>query len=753
MLLGLTVPAVSSARHPVEDQLDQIETTSLDIADQADKLADQVAPGRGFITDAQALERFQEAVFLYMTGDNDPANYEKAAELFFSLVTLGSLSDAGLHRDAEWYLAEALFRMGNLSTAEARYQVIADDMQHPFRDDAVRRLLQLYSESGQIDNFYAYYQQEIVMGRVRPSDLISYTVARSFYQSGDPKRSKEEFDKLPETSPFFRKGRYFVGAMAVADNRLDDAMPVFRNLAELSVETQDDRRVHDLALLAIGRIHYERAEYLEASEAYNEIQGDSEYLADKLYEITWTFIKQERFTEALRGVEIFLLAYSEHEYAAQLRVLQGHLHMLQEQHDDALTAYEQVIVDYTPIRERFGVLARASEEDPAQYFQRIIDLNSASSEAEGLPQFAVAMMMSDEELSRALTVYGEIEKQRQNIETSERLIDELQEVFSSSAGLGGFDQLRYGVILAQSQSTDLQLELIRSEYEFLRETSSDAARGPLAALLGRVDALEKEITTAGNNRELRQEQLQDQLQALRMQAGELTDQIRELRREELDVKDALANNTTLTDEERATTEQRLADVGTGLGDAEDRLKALQMEEEQVARKANESDDITPMVQSEVADIRKELRKARNAAGAGNSPVLSRIDKLHETFSRSQTRLMRIRDDVEKTEADEMGRIRARFNFEVTEVSKQRVELDRTVAEAQEVSVELTRAGFGRLEDFFAESVLNADMGIVDVYWAEKLDVADQKTKVQEEKAALLSDLENRFSLIRQKLGQ
>jgi hypothetical protein len=64
---------------------------------------------------------------------------------------------------------------------------------------------------------------------------------------------------------------------------------------------------------------------------------------------------------------------------------------------------------------------------------------------------------------------------------------------------------------------------------------------------------------------------------------------------------------------------------------------------------------------------------------------------------------------------------------------------------------LTKDGFGRLEDFFAESVLKADMGIVDVFWSQKLEVSDEIVRVKEEKSELLSELERRFSLIRQKL--
>jgi hypothetical protein len=67
-------------------------------------------------------------------------------------------------------------------------------------------------------------------------------------------------------------------------------------------------------------------------------------------------------------------------------------------------------------------------------------------------------------------------------------------------------------------------------------------------------------------------------------------------------------------------------------------------------------------------------------------------------------------------------------------------------------LEITREGFGRLEDFFADSILKADMGIVDVYWAEKLEIADELERVRQEREDQLADLQRRFKLIREKMG-
>ena len=103
------------------------------------------------------------------------------------------------------------------------------------------------------------------------------------------------------------------------------------------------------------------------------------------------------------------------------------------------------------------------------------------------------------------------------------------------------------------------------------------------------------------------------------------------------------------------------------------------------------------------------------------------------------------------ELEELGRIRDRFDVEVANVERQRGELAETLTSAEAVSIALTRSGFGRLEDFFAASVLRADVGIVDVYWAQKVEVSDEKTRVIEERNELRDQISRRFELIEQKL--
>jgi len=99
----------------------------------------------------------------------------------------------------------------------------------------------------------------------------------------------------------------------------------------------------------------------------------------------------------------------------------------------------------------------------------------------------------------------------------------------------------------------------------------------------------------------------------------------------------------------------------------------------------------------------------------------------------------------------MSRLKSRFDREVEAVSMQREMLAATTLEAERVSTDLTRAGFGRLEDFFAESLLKADVGIIDVYWGQKIEISDEKTRVLNERRHLSEEIGRRFDLIEQKM--
>lgn len=705
--------------------------------------------GPGVMSENDALRRFEDSMFHQLVG-----NHEPAAEGFFALVTTGALGDAGLHLDSEWYLAEALLGMENYETAEQRFLVVANDMAHPFREDAVRRLLELYAAKGDTEAFNALYEREIASGRVAPTPQITYSLGRAFYRQGLRARAAEAFASVPPGTDFHAKAQYHLGVIAVVEERLDDAVAAFEATANLSIDSADGRRVHDLALLALGRIHYERGEFLSASEEYNRIGGDSEYQADKLYEVIWTAIKQERYKDALTNIEIFLLAFPEHRYSAQLVLNQGHLSVQSSDWSGALVSYEQVIVDYEPVRARFATLAdRTVNQDDA--VAAVLDASRPELEG-GLPTYALAMMRADPELTRAVDVFHDLQRQAKDIALSERIIQELGAVISGGS-IGSLERLRYDAIQLQAEVLAARLELLVGEGAALEagDPASVAAASDLgrrrADLQAQLDQGRQQVASHAERLRAYEQRLHDlQVESLRLQG-----QIDETEVGVVELRRQLRENTTLTPGSRQQIEQDIAALESDATSARNDLAAIDAQVGQLsvpnvlAAMASSGLDLAALE----ADLDALSRDYATARGGRRTLTSDRSDGLHIALDRNFERLQIVIAGAVSTETSELGRFKKRFAEEVAEVEKQRVEHTAFDAEARDVSLELTRDGFGRLEDFFAESVLQADMGIVDVYWAQKLEIADEIVRMKEEKDALLTELQSRFKLIRQKIGE
>ncbi len=749
LAIATWMPSIAMAA-PADDIIARVDDAVPRLEERTSGLERDLGPG-GVIGDAEALTRFQDSMFQHLIGDHEPA-----AEGFFALVTTGALSDAGLHRDAEWYLAEALLGMRNYGTAAERFKVVAADGNHPFRDDAVRRLLELYAMSGDVAEFQQLYDDEIRSGKVQATPEITYSLGKAFYQQGELSTAAVTFSQVPPGSVWHAKSTYFLGVIAVVEERLDEAVARFQQTAELSIDSADGRRVHDLALLALGRISYERESFLDAAEYYSRIGADSEYQADKLYEVIWTAIKQQRYSDALNNIEIFLLAFPEHRYSAQLMLNQGHLSYQQEDWSGALTSYEQVIVAYEPVRSRFSVLASDSV-DAQSVVEAVLDASRPEIEG-GLPAYAVAMMRADPELSRAIGVFQDLEQQRRDIEVSERLIQELQGVVHSGGGIGSLERLRYESMKAQGEVLTERLRLLEAEEAYIQgagDAGSKVVVDDLARKRQEIQAELQSVVSSVDSYEDRLNSYESRVSTLQSSSFELQKSIEDAEKGVRELERQLRENQSLGASERSAIE---GDIETLRGDMASSQAEFGQLDQQVA--ALKVPSVVAAMASSGTDPQELWRRTESlsrelaAARPGRRDLTTdRLDGLHIALSRMFERLVNVLDGAVATETSELGRIKKRFDKEVEEVASQRADYGAQSTEARDVSLVLTRAGFGRLEDFFSESVLKADMGIVDVYWAQKTEVADEIERVKEEKDLLLAELQQRFKLIRQKIGE
>lgn len=674
-VIGLALASPAFAR-PEDVSMPAVEQRVTDALHEAEDLEAASDPGRGVISPRVASTRFEDSLYRYMVKD-----YPAAAEGFFILVTTGALVEANLQLDAEWYLADSLYLMGNTATAEAWFKQIAADPTNPFHDDGVRRLLELYAKTGRTEEFRTYYDEQIANGRVAPSDTITYSLAKAFYHQKDLARAKSSLLDLQNTSPLYRKARYWLGTIAVVEGNLDEALPYFDEVAAMSVDGPEDRQVLDLSLLAGGRICLEQKKFDEAASRYAKIGGDSQYLADKLYEETWTFIshkedirkkvrddttlteeqradltEQERQLReaAQRGVDIFLLAFPEHPYTPQLKLLAGHLQEHAKDWDGALETYERVIAEYRPVRERFELLASDSAA-ASRYVEPLLDYQKNGYGETDLPPYTLAMLAQDPNLRTAADVKVTLEQQRDDVATSEQLIEQINTAFARPEGF-------------------------------------DLHKRRIAEVNG------------------------------------------------------VSDNTMLLQLDLLDTEERL---GAGAVRKPD-LDALSKRRVKLTERVFGGED-GPEVETELDQLRRD-----HAAVRPSDPLLkddyAQLDKWSTALASHRPQLAAVAKDLADSEAAELEKIKSRFEVESSEVEAQRVDLTSTGQEADDVMTALTRQGFGRLAGVFGDAAMNADMGIVDVYWATLLESTAKRESLADERQKRLDVLDDDFSRIRQSMA-
>ena len=735
LLLISLLPGAVHAR-AWEEELVQIGMIAERTLKTVEELDQRVQPGRGFLTKGEVLQRYQDSMYLYMV--NEP---ELAAQGFFSLITTAALIGTGYHQDAEWYYADCLYDLGNYGNAEASYMVIAEQPEHRFNRDAVRRLLEVYSITHQDDAFDAYYDRAIVRGGMEPTDLMRYSIGKSFFRRADYARAKDQLSQIEATSMWYRKARYVLGVVHVGQGELDAAKPYFEEVVAMSIDTVDARRVLDNALLALGRIAYEEGDFATAVDWYGRLGGDSEYLPDQLYEQVWSFIQEEEYDEALKGVEIFLIAFPDHKYAAQLHLVQGHLKMKMEEYDAALTAYEEVKRQYEPILQRFVELSESSS-DPRAAYQNILaldrELNEGRGGGTGLPVFALEMIKDDKDLARAISLQGEIQDQAAAVEASEQLIQELTLVLGHSGGLLGFEQMRYKLESGQSIASYNQMALLEMEEEWLLRYGGRSMEGELSDLR----STRLELVGLALEIGIGAEALDDTRHERVDELGTLLEEIRSMQASlEGEVEDR-----QLADKMRARLEAEIALVAT-------ELSVLEVELSHVsdARPDDYADRVLIQFNADVQSLRARYATFR-AQIAGRGPDLAAsIDNVHERLDEAQRNLVRVHRRLVGIETDETRRIRSRLGHEVKAVARERTQLDEMLVRAEDVSINLTRAGFARHQGFFEQSVMSADMGIVDAYWNKKLTAREERERVFGERQELLDEIEARFQLMKEKL--
>ncbi len=779
----LAGPPLLAAQMDYEKELSSVRSRVIETEANVSEVHDDIVERRGFIGSSEAEARFENAVYYYLVGE-----YDRAAKEFFTLVESNSLRDANAASDAEWYLAESLFEMSNYVLAEeAYYEMIEQGTRHAFFASAVRRLMELYSITGNTDGFYTLYNQYIVPGRVEPTDVVRYSVAKSFYRQSEYDKARELLVQISEDGGEYGRARYLMGVIYVVEGNYNSAVEEFKRSADISISSPEEQEIADLSSLALGRLYQELDDYVNSALYYQRISRESEFFADALYEVGWTFIRDGDYAQALQSVEIFLLAFPEHRHAPQLRLLQGKLHMKEIQYESALSSFEEVISAYTPLQGSLKEMA-ASSDTASRWLDDLIELDVSPTEfddstgistyeqnadklpvpgGEPLPAFAVEMLVTQDDMSRAFALSRELSYQRTEIEESQELIEELEIALQASGdALGVFQKARLQLDRYEGESFLMLGELLRIEEAWLLNHAEGATQSELQGLQAQREELAGQLTrlrTTELDRGERVKRYDAQVREVQQRAATLTNQIDAFKTEAAELERLMdKGDHELGEFDEQQVRDQLSQVEAEIAVAEEELQRVQSERtrlevtDPIRRRPDpdQRDSEIEQLQAELGALKRRFDGYwGRVEGTDRDTVRGSIDDLWGRVDTAQGRIMEVRSGMESGERTELASVRSRLATETGTVSEARRELLSYEVSADHISGEVARLGFQQLSDEFAETLLQADVGIVDVYWLRKVTVTDDREGVQKDREELLRDLNERFRIIRQGLEE
>ncbi len=728
------------------DELDRIGREVAELEQQARQLEaslerDQVRGTR------QVEERLTDAELFFNMRD-----YARASILYLDVVEHYPTHPG--HPEALFRLAESLFLLQNYYGARTYFGQVLDNAGRTGFDTYVQaslgRLIEIAIHLDEFEGIDAHFTR---LSQLPPAEVTAgthYARGRLLYHQERLDEAARAFAQVPEGSDEYLRAHYHVGVIAVAQQQYEQAIQVFERVGRVEPSSGADRQVVDLAHIAAGAVYLELDQPEEAIRAYQGVGRNSRHFAQALFQAAAAFRQLGDSTRAERALEVLTVADPESHHIPRAKILRGNLLLETGRFGEAREVFQDVAEQFRPVREELErVLAR--EREPARYFQELVRANLEVFDASTfLPPLAVRWVREEPEFQRAMEVLEITAECGRQLDETQLLLVRLEAAVSGPSAVNLFPSLRQGAVRAvqienrlarlRGRVAAVEEELVGRESSELREViaerrrleqeirelptdaeaygeQEDAARaefrglaGQLARVAGRIDRLQAMVVAIEIYVRDTAAQWEDNPTGLAALHEEL----------------AIHRQAIETHRAEVQSIRNLIDTGAiqvGIGDERDRRDArLREEYDAVVRRQR---DIIGRMGGGGADL------------ARAADIAERIDSVHATLGRFDAEVTRRADQQSMELRDQLTTERGNIETYARELA----ELE---ALAEDVIGHEAYRNFRSVRDRFHDLVRQADVGTVDVAWAEREEHRHRIDRLSEERRVQLQTLADEF---------
>ncbi|GMV43303.1 MAG: hypothetical protein AMXMBFR64_50190 [Myxococcales bacterium] len=756
--MSFAEPAHDEVLHRARTDLGNIESS---IKQLQEEFARPVAQGATYDLE----KRLVDARVHY-----DLRHYDMASILLLDLVENPVFKKNTDYTEALWLLGHSLYLERNWLAARQYFDELVLT-RAPQANDAMRLLVEIALNLGWSDKLADLVKQlERAWGSAAPG--VKYAWGKALLRLGRDRDAATRLAEVPPGDPFYGPSRYYLGVVSTGWQDYEQAISYFREAMVAEPGEDADSRVREQAALSVGRLSAELGLVDAAVDAYQTIDRRSPWFEDALYEMAYAYAAQGRLEQALHTLDVLLLTVQDEQLAVDASVLRARVQLQMNVADDASESYKDVIGRFTPIKNELEDFAR-SDKNLARYFEWLLRRHSDQVDvAAPLSARTAAFVERVDTMKPVLSLFADMARERADVKESMEIAALLDAALSSSSRVDIFPALQAGwVRIMESENRLLVVtrDTLDAEAAMLLRSAGADDRARVQELVAERRALEERFTarvphTVADYKERRRE-VDERFDALKRDAF-VTEQGLQRVREQL-----AAMDKVLTDARYA------AQVAPGSGEHEkamladlevekESLKALYDELEQVKRDIdleNARIGVGDFATTAEGNIKNQLIAAhkrehelyRRLSGA----LPSDERRVAEAFGQVRSQAMddfaalgAILDRIQRSADDKIALYKRLIALERDRLASYKAEAATYEAESRRVAKEVGNALFRDAQAKVTAVVLEADLGLLDIAWAEKQAKSDRIAELSQEKADRLSQLQEALKSIVEEEG-
>jgi tetratricopeptide (TPR) repeat protein len=702
-------------------------------------------------------------------------NFDNAALLLYDYV---AQDQKGRDFDtALYYLGESLFQKTDRVGARASFARLVKEAgpSSKYYQQSLERLIELSLIMGETEGVEEWLANldRIPGDKRRPS--VPYVRGKYSFSAGNYDEAITWFTQVGATSEYGFQAQYYLGTTHVAKKDLGKATQAFGALLEREPKTDDDRRVQELAQLALGRLYYERDQPTKAIDTYLLIDRKSDLFPDALYEVAWVYVKAKQFDKALRALELLALADPTSQKLPTVKILEGNLRVRKaqsiheklvqgldtgaasgaEEYLKATDIFDATHATYQPPHDELGKIIEAND-DPQVFLAQITGRSSQTFQTNStMPEIAAAWIRDEPNVERVMTIETDLGTIQEEIAEAERTIERLDAALSAPNRVNVFPSLA----TKRSRSQEILEDVLAIRMRLADEELSRARRSASGAQLASTDravqarqALAKrlaELPNADVAYGKRVERARAEYDELERSTAEVQLAIDTTQATVVAIDKFLKESAEPNDPAQKTAWQnQKVEAQKVITELNLEIDQMHLELENVRREitlgrdqAGTGDDVTLEAKKIRAELRGALAAEHRAVGA-----LVNDNRINDLMRRADAVINGL--DVTNATIDEivevaLTEVRESVIAEKAELASYRREFLLYEAESRELGGTVLGNAFRDVKSKFYE--VRSDVGIVDVNWSQKEESDDDLQRINLDKSREIKQLKDEFS--------